>query len=109
MRYIKQTMTTPLIPSNLSLMLHTLKTSAATLGFTELACYTKENENQLIHYSPAEFSQFVELLLEKLNATLALTTFIPMLKASLKAQSEHVDMPRLEINNTFLMIYTNPD
>lgn len=105
--YIKLAMTLPFIPADFTRILHTLKSSAATLGFTELARYAKKYEGKLIHYPPAEFSHFInDLLVQlKINHSLAIT-FRPMLENDLQATSNKEDMPLLEIDNEFMLTYT---
>ncbi|ABI73221.1 hypothetical protein [Shewanella frigidimarina] len=104
--YIQQTMASPSIPADFAPMLHTLKSSAATLGFTELACYARNHEIKLAHYSPTEFSQFHEILLATLSTNKELAIMlIPLLEKDLQASNSQKDMPILAVNNEFIMIY----
>jgi HPt (histidine-containing phosphotransfer) domain-containing protein len=104
--YIQQIMASPNIPADFTPMLHTLKSSAATLGFTELACYARNHEIKLTHYSPTEFSQFHEILLATLSANKELAIMlIPLLEKDLQASNSQKKMPILAVNNEFIMIY----
>ena len=104
--YIKQTMTPTLIPAEISLMLHTLKSSAATFGFTELALYAKYHDTKLTHYTPVEFNQFIETLLDKLMTNqLLTTTFSEMIETNLQVTHEQDLIPTLAVNDEFMMLY----
>ncbi|RPA64321.1 Hpt domain-containing protein [Shewanella frigidimarina] len=104
--YIQQTMASPFIPIDFALMLHTLKSSAATLGFTELVLCAQSHEAKLAHSSLAEFNHFHEVLLDALttNKNLAIM-LIPLLENDLQASNSQKDMPILAVNNEFIMIY----
>ena len=104
--YIQQTMASPNIPADFAPMLHTLKSSAATLGFTELACYARNHEIKLAHYSPTEFSQFHKILLAKLTTNKDLAIMLAsLLEMELQASNSQENMPILAVNSEFIMIY----
>jgi HPt (histidine-containing phosphotransfer) domain-containing protein len=104
--YIQQTMASPNIPADFAPMLHTLKSSAATLGFTELACYARNHEIKLAHYSPTEFSQFHKILLAKLTTNKDLAIMLAsLLEMELQASNSQENKPILAVNSEFIMIY----
>ena len=104
--YIQQTMASPFIPIDFALVLHTLKSSAATLGFTELVLSAQSLEAKLAHSSLAEFSQFHEILLATLSTNKELAIMlIPLLEKDLQASNSQKKMPILAVNNEFIMIY----